>query len=264
MELKNKKLFLFDIDGTVSVGNTFIDGAKEFLEYISQTGRKYIFITNNSTKSVSDYILKFRNMGLETTDENFVTASTAAVKYIRNKYKERKIYTIGTKSFVKELKKGGINAVESFEKDTACVLVGFDNELTYEKIETACHILSTTNADYAATNPDLVCPAPFGFIPDCGSICRMINEAVKKEPVFIGKPESLIADMCLENTGLSREETLVVGDRLYTDILLGVKNGIDTAAVLTGETDAQEIKLSSYKPDYVFNSVKDLFNAIKY
>ncbi len=263
MELKNKKLFLFDIDGTVSIGDEFIDGAKELLEYIAHTGRKYIFITNNSTKSVSDYILKFSAMGLKTTDSNFVTASYAAVKYMRNKYKDGKVYTIGTKSFINELKKGGVNAVEDFDKDTACVLVGFDNELTYSKIETACRILSVTDAGYAATNPDLVCPAPFGFIPDCGSICRMINEAVKKEPVFIGKPESLIADICLQNTGLSKEETLIVGDRLYTDILLGCKNGIQTAAVLTGETDTEEIKLSSYKPDYIFNSVKDLYNAVK-
>lgn len=133
MELKYKKLFLFDIDGTVSVGNKFIEGAKELLEYISQSGRKYIFITNNSTKSVSDYILKFSQMGLKTTEYNFVTAASAAVKYIRNKYKDRKIYTIGTKSFVAELKKGGVNAIEEFDKDTACVLVGFDNELTYKK-----------------------------------------------------------------------------------------------------------------------------------
>ena len=143
------------------------------------------------------------------------------------------------------------------------MLVGFDNELTYKKIETACRILSLTNADYAATNPDLVCPAPFGFIPDCGAICRMINEAVKREPVFIGKPESLIADICLENTGLTKEETVIVGDRLYTDILLGVKNGIDTVAVFTGETNAEEISLSHYKPKYVFNSVKELFELIK-
>lgn len=263
MELKYKKLFLFDIDGTVSVGTKFIEGAKELLEYISQSGRKYIFITNNSTKSVSDYILKFSQMGLKTTEDNFVTAASATVKYIRNKYKDGKIYTIGTKSFVAELKKGGVNAIEEFDKDTVCVLVGFDNELTYKKIETACRILSLTNADYAATNPDLVCPAPFGFIPDCGAICRMINEAVKREPVFIGKPESLIADICLENTGLTKEETVIVGDRLYTDILLGVKNGIDTVAVFTGETNAEEISLSHYKPKYVFNSVKELFELIK-
>lgn len=91
----------------------------------------------------------------------------------------------------------------------------------------------------------------------------MINEAVKREPVFIGKPESLIADICLENTGVTKDETVIVGDRLYTDILLGVKNGIDTVAVFTGETNAEEISLSNYKPEYVFNSVKELFELIK-
>ncbi len=263
MELKYKKLFLFDIDGTVSVGNEFIPGAKELLEYILKSGGKYIFITNNSTKSVNDYIFKFNTMGLKTTEENFVTAASASVKYLREKYCGRKIYTIGTKSFVSELKNNGINAIEEFDDNISCVLVGFDNELTYEKIETACRILSLTNADYAATNPDLVCPAPFGFIPDCGSICRMISEAVKKEPVFIGKPERLIVDMCLEKTGCTKEETVIAGDRLYTDILLGVKNDIDTIAVLTGETSREEIKLSPYKPKYVFNSAKELLEAIK-
>lgn len=263
MDIKNKKLFLFDIDGTVSIGEKFIPGGKELLRFIKSSGREYIFITNNSTKSTESYIEKFRKMGFETKPENFVTAATAAVRYIKQVYKNKKIFVVGTKSFVKELIKNKINAVETYGSDVDCVLIGFDNELNYGKIETACRILSEQKADFVATNPDLVCPAPFGFIPDCGSICQMISNAVKRKPFYIGKPESLIIDMCLETTGISKHETVIIGDRLYTDILSGIKSGVDTIAVLTGETDTEEISHSDYKPDEVFDSVKEILEKLR-
>ena len=250
MELSEKNLFLFDIDGTVSIGEKFIPGGHELLDYIKNTGKKYIFITNNSTRGTKSYIDKFRRMGLETDGMNFVTAATASLRYLSERYKGKKIYTVGTKSFIDELRAGGMIITEKFESGIDCVLVGFDNELTYRKIENACRILSESEADFLATNPDLVCPAPFGFVPDCGSICRMITEAVGREPVFLGKPERLIIDICLEISGCSADETVIVGDRLYTDILSGIKSGIDTAAVLTGETDRQEISLVSNCPKH--------------
>jgi HAD superfamily hydrolase (TIGR01450 family) len=261
MNLKEKKLFLLDIDGTVSIGDKFIDGAIDFLKYISSVG-KYIFITNNSTKGTHDYIEKFSKMGLKTDASNFITAVNASIKYLKKNYCGKKIFVCGTESFLTELEKNGIKFTEKFETDISAVLIAFDSELNYGKIYNACRILSETKADYIATNPDLVCPAPFGFIPDCGSICSMISAAVKKEPLFIGKPSVLMADMCLEATGYSKDETIIVGDRLYTDILIGVNAKIDTAAVLTGETDINEISASDYKPTYVFRSVKEFYEKI--
>lgn len=261
MTLKDKKLFLLDIDGTVSIGEKFIDGAMDFLNYISSVG-KYIFITNNSTKGTDDYIEKFSKMGLKTGPSNFITAVNASVFYLKKNYMGKKIFICGTKSFINELEKNNINYTEKFETDISAVLIAFDSELRYEKIYNVCRILSETNADYIATNPDLVCPAPFGFIPDCGSICSMISAAVKKEPVFIGKPSVLMADMCLEETGYSKDETIIVGDRLYTDILIGVNAKIDTAAVLTGETNSKEIFASDYKPTYIFRSVKEFYEKL--
>jgi len=261
MALKDKKLFLLDIDGTISIGEEFIAGARDFLRYIEGVG-KYIFVTNNSTKGTDDYIKKFQKMGLKTDASSFVTAVNASVEYLKKNYADKKIFVCGTKSFVSELKKSGIDVCEKEEAGTAAVLVAFDNELRYDKIYSACSLLSQTKADYIATNPDLVCPAPFGFVPDCGSICSMITNAVKRKPLFIGKPSPLMADMCLKATGFTKEETIVVGDRLYTDILIGVNAGISTAAVLTGETDMDEIAASTYKPDYVFKSVSEFYEEL--
>lgn len=260
--LGNKRLFLFDIDGTVCQGDRLIDGAAQLLEAIEQCGGRYVFITNNSTKSIQDYILKFQKLGIMTDFSNFITASYAAVQYLKKNYADRLIYVMGTRSLIRELKKNGIKVTTDCEDDKiACVLVAYDSELTYEKLVDTCKLLSTRDVGYAATNPDLVCPIEFGFVPDCGSICEMIAHAVKKEPYYIGKPRPDMVDMSVAQSHFTKEETLVVGDRLYTDILSGVNAGVKTALVLTGEASREDAQKSSYKPDYIFDSVKELCKA---
>lgn len=260
--LKDKRFFLFDIDGTVALGENLIDGAKELLDYIESINGKYIFITNNSTMGVNDYIKKFENLKVRVDESNFITAGYASALYLEENYKYKKIFCLGTKSFVSELKERNLNVTEIFESDVQCVIVGFDNELEYRKIEDVCKILSKKSVSFLATNPDLVCPVDFGFVPDCGSICQMIENAVERKPIFIGKPNKLIVDICFKKNEFLKEETLIIGDRLYTDILCGINSGIETAAVFTGETDLDEICKSSYKPTYVFNNVKELFLEI--
>ena len=123
---------------------------------------------------------------------------------------------------IRELKKSGIRVTTDCEDpEIACVLVAYDNELTYEKLTDTCKILSTREVGYVATNPDLVCPIEFGFVPDCGAMCQMIEHAVKKKPYFIGKPEPGMVDMSVAQNHFTKDETLVIGDRLYTDILSG-------------------------------------------
>lgn len=260
MELSQKKLFLFDIDGTLSVGNTLFDGSMDLLNYINSVGGRAYYITNNSTNSTDSYIDKFARWNIETTANLFVTAGYVSMLYLKKHFKNDKIFVIGTASYVKELRKNGLNVTETPDKDSACVLVAFDNELTYKKTEYACELLFTKDIPYLATNPDLRCPAPFGFIPDCGSICAMIDNSTGKSPLYLGKPNKILVDMCLEDSGFSKEETLVVGDRLYTDIACGINGGVDTCAVLTGETTREEIAHSEYKPTYTFENVRELLN----
>lgn len=262
--LKGKKLFLLDIDGTIALDTTLIDGTLDFMNYVLSIGGKYIFITNNSTKSIEDYIIKFNKFKIKVDETSFVTSSYATALYLRETYKDKKIFVLGTKSFIEELRRFNVNVTEDKDEDIVCAVVGFDNELNYKKIENICELLLTRDIDYIATNPDLVCPTSFGFIPDCGAICEMIEHAVKREPLYIGKPNKTIVEMCLKQTGFTKQETLVIGDRLYTDIACGINGGVDTAVVFTGEAKREDINNAEFMPTYSFDTIKELYEKLAY
>lgn len=262
--LKDKKLFLLDIDGTIALDTTLIDGTLEFMNYVLSIGGKYIFITNNSTKSIEDYIIKFEKFKIKVDETSFVTSSYATALYLRETYNDKKVFVLGTKSFVEELRRFKVNVTEDQDDDIVCAVVGFDNELNYKKVENICELLLTRDIDYIATNPDLVCPTSFGFVPDCGAICEMIGHAVKREPLFIGKPNKKIVEMCLKQTGFTKEETLVIGDRLYTDIACGINGGVDTAVVFTGEAKRENIINAKYMPTYSFDTIKELYEELAF
>ena len=167
---------------------------------------------------------------------------------------------MGTKSLLRELKKNKIRVTtDCMDEDIACVLVFSANQLTYEKIQDTCQILSTRKVDYLATNLDYVCPIEFGYVPDCGAIFEMLEHAVKKKPKYFVKPGTAMVDYALKLNHFSREETLVVGDRLYTDILCGHNAGVETALVLTGEATREDAEACDYGPDYIFSSIEELY-----
>lgn len=256
-DLSNKRLWLFDMDGTIYEEEKIFEGAIDLLDSISRKGGKYVFITNNSSKSVADYVKKVKRLGIRAEEENFFTSAQATILWLKLNKPGTKVYCQGTKSLVNELKIAGINVTENVEP-VDVVLVGFDTELTTEKLNNTCEILSTQNPVYIATNPDWVCPVRFGFIPDCGSICSMLKNATGKWPVFIGKPEPTMVDIVRAKYKYDTKETVVVGDRLYTDIATGINAKVTTIAVLTGETSLDEIRRSEIKPTLTFNSVKDI------
>ncbi len=262
MSLKQKKLFLFDIDGTIAVGDTLYRGSAELLNYIDSIGGKSYFITNNSTKSSRDYVTKFRDaFRLKTDEEQFVTSGFMTVRFLKEKYFDKKIFVMGTASFVNELRKNGLNITEKYEEETDCAVIAYDSELTYEKLAEVSRLLLTKDIPYYATNPDLRCPIDFGFIPDCGAICGIIRDTTGRTPVYLGKPNPDVVRLCLKLSGFSPEETLVVGDRLYTDIACGINANVDTCVLYTGEAEPEDVEASEYKPTYQFNTVEDLFKA---
>lgn len=261
-EMKDKKLFLLDIDGTIGFDSSLFEGAMDFFEEVNALGGKYIFITNNSTKSIRDYVDKFEKMGVSVDESSFVTSSYAAALYLKQEYQKNKLFVMGTDSFQKELKEFGLSITEEVEEDVEAVVVGFDNELTYEKVEKACELLETRDVDYIATNPDLVCPVGFGYVPDCGAICDFLDKAVHRKPLFVGKPNPIIAEMCMEMTGYSKEETVVIGDRLYTDIACGINAEVDTVLVFTGEAKAADLSRTEFQPTYYCDSIADIYQSL--
>ena len=259
--LKNKKFFLFDMDGTIYIEQKLFEGAKEFLEFIEDIGGRYVFITNNSSKSVKDYILKMNKLGIKADANNFFTSAQAAIYYLKRYYSGAKVYCQGTRSLIDELKNSGIRITEEVEQNVDIVLVGFDMELTSQKLRNTCELLQN-EIPFIATNPDIRCPVDFGFVPDCGSICNMIEAATGKKPKYIGKPEPMMIDIVREKFGYSIEETVVIGDRLYTDIKAGLNAGVTSVCVLSGEASVKDIEEGEIKPTLTFYSVKEMWEAM--
>lgn len=262
--LKDKKLFLFDMDGTIYRENSLFEGVKELLDLIEQEGGRYVFITNNASRSVDDYIKKVKNMGLKVDKENFLTSVQATVLHFKKHHNGARVYAQGTKSFIKELVDSGINVTEDYDENAEVILVGFDTEITAEKMRNTSKMLTVKkDVPYYATNPDWVCPVDFGYIPDCGSMCFGYEKATGRAPTYIGKPQPAMINIAMEKFGFSKEQTLVLGDRLYTDIASGYNAGVDTVLVLSGEATMNDYNESPIKSTFVFNSVKELLQIKK-
>lgn len=260
-DLKQIRLYLLDMDGTIYLDDQLFEGVIPFLEHIKAVGGKYLFLTNNSSKSVDKYIQKLASLGISTTAEDFFTSVDATVHYLKGK-NYRKIYAFGTASFKEQLAKSGLPITDRREEDIDCLCMGFDTELTFQKLEDAC-ILLGKGVDYVATNPDWVCPTWYGSVPDCGSVSEMLYNATKRRPLFIGKPKPEIALLAMEKAGFSPEQTAIVGDRLYTDIACGNNAGITSIFVLSGEGTMENVAAGEAKPDYIFPDINALYNEIR-
>lgn len=256
--LKNKKLFLLDMDGTIYNENRIFDGTLNFLDSIKKIGGKYVFVTNNSSKSVKDYILKVKKMGIEVGTDEFFTSTLATCMVLKKQFNGQLIYAHGTKSFISELIDFGLNVTTEYDKNAVAILLGFDTELTFEKLSTTSKMLCTTNAKYYATHPDFVCPVEYGFVPDLGSICFGLEKASGKKPIVIGKPSPLMIYSAMERVNATSEETVVIGDRLSTDITSAFNAGVDSICVLSGEATLQDIENYPVKPTFVFNGIEEI------
>lgn len=246
--LKKIRLFLFDMDGTLYFGDILFDFTKELLAVIRSRGAEYLFMTNNSSKSVLAYVEKLGRLGIKAVKEDFITSSQATAYYLRNNYPGARLYVCRTQSLKNELKENGFVITEILDEVDA-VVMGFDTELTFKKLEDVCRLLLARGLPYIATNPDYVCPTEYGYVPDCGSVCDMIYNATKKRPVVIGKPQALMPELAMAMKGISKEQTVVVGDRIYTDIKSGINAGCVTVLVMSGETTSEILESSDEKPE---------------
>ncbi len=257
IDLKQKKLFLLDMDGTIYLGDTLFDGTKDFLRAVRERGGKYLFVTNNSSRSVTAYVDRLRGMGIDATADDFLTSVDALIWYMRGKYDGALMYAFGTRTFRQQLSEAGFHVTDKLEDGISLLVCGFDTELTFQKLEDAC-ILLGRGVDFVATNPDWVCPTSYGSVPDCGSVCEMLFRATGRRPKFIGKPEPEMALLSMERWGFSPEETILIGDRIYTDIACGVNAGIDTAFVLSGEGVPEDIEKFGIHPAGTYRDIREI------
>ena len=261
--LRSKRLFLLDMDGTLYLDEDLFDGAAEFLQAILDSGGRYLFLTNNSSRSGEAYVEKMRRLGVEAERGDFLTSVDATIAYLREHDGQDKLYYVcGTASFQSELRAAGFRLTTDRDAAVDTLLMDFDTELTFQKLEDAC-ILLGRGVDYIATNPDWVCPTWYGYVPDCGSVCEMLFRATGRRPYVIGKPRPDMVYLAMKAAGASPEETVVIGDRLYTDIACGVNAGVDTVLVLSGETKETDIAQSDVKPAFVLRDVKEYLHIMQ-
>ena len=268
MDFKKIRLFLFDMDGTLYLGDRLFSFTRPLLDAIRQAGKTYLFMTNNSSKSVGDYVKKLERLGIPAAYDDFITSSQATADYLTANHPKVKFYVCGTRSFKEELSGAGVLVCDAYAEDIGGVVMGYDTELTYQKLDDVSRLLTLRDIPYIAANPDLVCPTEYGYVPDCGSVCGMIYNATGKRPHYIGKPRpemplAAVARIAKRDAGVCPDTTLVVGDRLYTDIACAVAAGIHSLLVLSGESTLSDVEKSEVKPELILRDCAELLEKIQ-
>ncbi len=261
MKLNEKKFFLLDMDGTIYLDDNLFDGTLDFLKKVKKKQGRYLFVTNNSSKSVAAYVEKLKRIGIDASEEDFLTSTEATILYINENFPGRKFYSMGTHSFTDELLRQGVDAVTELSDDIFGLVISNDQELTFKKLEDATKLL-LRGVEYIATNPDWVCPTSYGYVPDCGSFAEMLWRATGRKPRFIGKPQPEMLLLAMQKHGYTKEETLMVGDRVYTDIASGFNAGVDTVFVLSGEGTIVDAENTETKPTYIMKNIRELCDKI--
>jgi len=251
--MENIKAFIFDLDGTVYLGDDLIEGARETLRWVRSKGVQVRFVTNNPRFSRDFYANKLNNLGIDASVEEIVTSANVTAIYLKNEEAYGNIYPIGEAQLEKELKNAGVPLTDK-QPDT--VVVSFDTALDYEKLMIAYHALRK-GANFLATNPDTVCPTPDGGLIDAGAIIAALEASTnRKVEEVIGKPSSLLAKMILKDLKLQSEQCIVVGDRLNTDIKLAKQVGMKGVWINTHHEELPKDLV--HEPDYIIRSIKDL------
>lgn len=257
--LSKIKCFALDMDGTVYLGERWIDGAPEFLHKIKETGRSYVFLTNNSSKNAAVYVEKLHRMGFEVGEDKIVTSGQATIYYLQKHFPDAKVFLLGNQMLQEEFLQAGI-ILEEEHPDV--VVTAFDTSLDYRKMCKVCdHVRA--GIPYLATHPDYNCPTETGFIPDVGAIHAFIHASAFRYPDrIIGKPNRDIVDYLCTRVDTKRGEIGMVGDRLYTDIAVGRNNGLKSILVLSGETAMEDVRKSDVLPHLIFDSVKEIAKTL--
>ncbi|MFX1356550.1 MAG: HAD-IIA family hydrolase [Promethearchaeota archaeon] len=258
-ELVNKKIYFFDLDGTIYLGNSLFDGVVELIEILKEYNKLFFFLSNNSSKSTSDYLRKLNNMNLNISRENIILSQHPTIDYLKKENYDR-IFLLGTESLKKEFREEGFILTEN-EPDI--LVLAFDQDLTYDRLVKASYLLQN-DIPYIATHLDDRCPTEEGYIPDAGGIAALLYKATGRMPRVFGKPNKEMLLFKLQELNLSPKDAVIFGDRLYTDIKMGIDSGVTTCCVLSGEITLNMInKSKDYKPDFIIDGIWKLFNELK-
>lgn len=255
---KNTKYFIIDMDGTFYLGDNMIPGADKFIEHIKSKGKDFFFFTNNSSHDAAECLTKLNKIGFPVSEEKIIISSHVAIDFIKRHRAGKRIYLLGNENFTRDCQRAGLNLVDD---DPDIVLLGFDTTLTYEKINKAANFIAS-GKEYIATHPDKNCPLANGFMTDTGSMIEMFFASAGKRPdIIVGKPYHYTVDFVTENCGCTRDEICFIGDRLETDIAIGMKNGTKSVLVYSGVTTPEMYESADIKATVAVN---DLYSLCEY
>lgn len=255
-EIRDRKGFICDMDGVIYHGNELIDGAKEFVDWLHKEGKQFLFLTNSSDRSPKELQQKLLRMGLEIEEDNFYTSALATAKFLNHQAPGCTAYIIGGNGLINALYDAGITFNDV---NPDYVVVGEGNSYTYDSIVKASYFVQN-GAKLIGTNTDITSPVEQGIIPACHAMIKPIEMTTGVKAYFIGKPNPLMMRTGLRMLGVHSEETVMIGDRMDTDIVAGIECGLSTALVLSGCTTIEEMNRYPYRPSIVFNSIKDILD----
>lgn len=255
MNIQDVRCFLLDMDGTFYLGETLIPGSLDFIRRVEETGRDFLFLTNNSSHNADFYVQRLKRMGLNVGREKVLTSGEATAAVLLEKYPGKRAFVLGNEFLLEEMREAGVTVDQT---DPEIVVVGYDTTLDYKKMTAVCDLVRA-GLPYIATHPDFNCPTETGFAPDIGAIMAFIEASTgRRADLVVGKPHTGIVQAALRRTGLQVSRLAMVGDRLYTDIETGLKSGMLSILVMSGETTPEMLAAYPNKPDLVFDRLAEM------
>jgi NagD protein len=252
--IKAKEGYIIDMDGVIYHGNKLLPGVTEFLAWLEESGKKYLFLTNSSERTPKELQEKLTRLGINVGEDHFYTSALATASFLANQKPNGSAYIIGDAGLIHAMYSVGYT-VNNVNPDY--VVVGDTHSYNFEKIELAVNLV-LKGAKLIGTNPDVSGPVESGITPSTKALIAPIEIASGKKAYYVGKPNPLMMRIALKRLGVKREDAIVIGDRMDTDVRCGLESEIDTLLVLSGITDREGIDQFPYRPHYILNGIIDL------
>ncbi len=256
-KLSDKKGYICDMDGVIYHGDRLVEGAKEFVDWLKKENKRFLFLTNSSAKAPKELKQKLHRMGIDVDVQDFITSGQATASFLASQNPNTGVYVIGESGLTNALYEAGFYMDQVHPK---YVVVGESRSYNFEQVELAVHLV-LKGAKLIGTNSDVTGPSEKGIVPACRALISPIEMATDRKAYFIGKPNPLMMRHAIKRIGCQREDTLIVGDRMDTDIIAGIESEIETALVLSGITRREDLVMFPYEPDHIFDCAADIIHA---
>lgn len=258
-ELKKKNAFVSDMDGVIYHGNKLLPGAREFVQWVKANKKKYLFLTNSSERTPRELREKMLRLGVDVPEENFYTSALATADFLSRQRPGCSVFVIGEAGLYNALYERGISMNDN---SPDYVVVGETRTYSYERLEKAVYLINTKGSRLIGTNPDMTGPTEHGIVPATGALIAPIELATQCQAYFVGKPNPLMMRRAVKRLEAMSRDTVIIGDRMDTDIVAGVEAEVDTVLVLSGVTEIKDIERFAYRPSYVMRGLDELMEKL--